>query len=98
MVSWGSNKGAILEALAGLEADGIPARLIQVHLLWPFPARELDALLESELLSGQPCRYVDHLVAKYNGRPMTCGEVSRALREIYQGTAERRIVLRNPYE
>ena len=114
MVSWGSNKGAILEALAGLEADGIPARLIQVHLLWPFPARELDALLESagtvvvvesnnsgqfaQLLSGQTCRYVDHLVAKYNGRPMTCGEVSRALREIYQGTAERRIVLRNPYE
>jgi 2-oxoglutarate ferredoxin oxidoreductase subunit alpha len=114
MVSWGSNKGAILEALAGLEADGIPARLIQVHLLWPFPARELDALLESagtvvvvesnhsgqfaQLLSGQTCRYVDHMVAKYNGRPMTCGEVSRALREIYQGTAERRIVLRNPYE
>ncbi|NLF10907.1 MAG: 2-oxoacid:acceptor oxidoreductase subunit alpha [Anaerolineaceae bacterium] len=114
MVSWGSNKGAILEALAGLEADGIPARLIQVHLLWPFPARELDALLEgagtivvvesnnsgqfAQLLSGQTCRYVDHLVAKYNGRPMTCGEVSRALREIYQGTAERRIVLRNPYE
>lgn len=114
MVSWGSNKGAILEALASLEADGIPARLIQVHLLWPFPARELDALLEgagtivvvesnnsgqfAQLLSGQTCRYVDHLVAKYNGRPMTCGEVSRALREIYQGTAERRIVLRNPYE
>lgn len=114
MVSWGSNKGAILEALAGLEANGIPARLIQVHLLWPFPARELDVLLESagtvvvvesnhsgqfaQLLSGQTCRYVDHLVTKYNGRPMTCGEVSRALREIHQGTAEQRIVLRNPYE
>jgi len=114
IVSWGSNKGAILEALDGLQADGIPARLIQVHLLWPFPAQELATLLENaepvvvvesnhsgqfaQLLSGHTCRTVDHLVVKYNGRPMTCGEVSRALREIHAGGAERRIVLRNPFE
>jgi 2-oxoglutarate/2-oxoacid ferredoxin oxidoreductase subunit alpha len=114
MVSWGSTKGAIVEALDGLLADGIRARLLHVHLLWPFPAQELAALLESadpvvvvesnhsgqfaQLLSGQTCRYVDHLVLKYNGRPMTCGEVLRALRDIHAGGAERRIVLRNPFE
>ncbi len=114
MVSWGSNKGAILEALDGLLAQGIPARLIQVHLLWPFPTQEISALLETadpvvvvesnqsgqfaQILSGQTCRYVDHLVLKYNGRPMTCGEVFRALRDIHDGGAERRIVLRNPFE
>jgi 2-oxoglutarate/2-oxoacid ferredoxin oxidoreductase subunit alpha len=114
IVSWGSNKGAIMEALDGLLAHGIPARLIQVHLLWPFPAQEIAALLESaspvvvvesnhsgqfaQLLSGQTCRYVDHLVLKYNGRPMTCGEVLRALRDIHAGNADRRIVLRNPFE
>ena len=114
MVSWGSNKGAILEALDGLLAGGIAARLIQVRLLWPFPAQEIAALLETadpvvvvesnhsgqfaQLLSGQTCRRVDHMVVKYNGRPMTCGEVLRALREIHDGGAERHIVLRNPFE
>jgi hypothetical protein len=38
------------------------------------------------------------LIVKYNGRPMTCGELVQALREIHAGTAGERIVLRNPYE
>jgi 2-oxoglutarate ferredoxin oxidoreductase subunit alpha len=114
VVSWGSNKGAILEALESLIADAIPVRLIQVRLLWPFPVAELASLLadagplvvvESNY-SGQFARLLcsltacqcDHLIVKYNGRPMTCGELSQALREIHAGTAGERIVLRNPHE
>jgi 2-oxoglutarate ferredoxin oxidoreductase subunit alpha len=85
-----------------------------VRLLWPFPAAELEHLLEgaqplivveenysgqfARLLRAQTGRYPDHLILKYNGRPMTCGELHRALHEIRSGTAGHRIVLRNPYE
>jgi 2-oxoglutarate ferredoxin oxidoreductase subunit alpha len=114
VVSWGSNKGAILEALEGLIADAIPVRLIQLRLLWPFPATEVAPLLAdakplvvvesnlsgqfAQLLCSQTACQCDHLVVKYNGRPMTCGELTQALRDIHDGTAEQRIVLRNPHE
>ncbi len=114
IVSWGSNKGAILEALEGFIADAIPVRLIQVRLLWPFPADELAPLLAeagplvvvesnysgqfAQLLCSQTACQRDHLIVKYNGRPMTCGELTKALHEIHAGTAGERIVLRNPHE
>ena len=114
LVSWGSSQGAILEAIEGLEAAGLDVRYIHVRLLWPFPATEIQHLLEgsqplivveenysgqfAQLLRAQTGRYPDHLILKYNGRPMTCGELHRALHEIRSGTAGHRIVLRNPYE
>jgi 2-oxoglutarate ferredoxin oxidoreductase subunit alpha len=85
-----------------------------VRLLWPFPATEVEQLLEgarplvaieenysgqfARLLRAQTGLYPDYLILKYNGRPMTCGELHRALHEIRAGTAGHRIVLRNPYE
>ena len=114
LVSWGSNKGAILEALEGLITEAIPVRLIQVRLLWPFPAGEIAPLLVdarplvvvesnhsgqfAQLLCGQTACRRDHLIVKYNGRPMTCGELTHALRQIHAGVAGERIVLRNPHE
>jgi 2-oxoglutarate ferredoxin oxidoreductase subunit alpha len=113
-VSWGSNKGAILEALERLAADGIAARLVQVRLLWPFPTAEMMPLLEganplvvvesnfsgqlAQLLREQTGRAGDCLVVKYNGRPMSGQELHRAFRSVHAGTGERRIVLRNSYE
>lgn len=114
VMSWGSNKGAILEALELLAADGIAARLVQVRLLWPFPAEELQPYLDSAVplvvaecnYSGQFARLLkectgrdtDYLVVKYNGRPMSGQALYEALKQIHAGQAERRIVLRNPYE
>jgi 2-oxoglutarate ferredoxin oxidoreductase subunit alpha len=114
IVSWGSNKGGILEALERLAADGIAARLVQVRLLWPFPTDELLPLLAdaaplvvvelnfsgqfAQLLREQTGRASDYLVVKYNGRPMSGQELHRALRDIHAGTSEPRVVLRNPYE
>lgn len=114
IMSWGSNKGAILEALERLQADGVSARLVQIRLLWPFPEREVLSLLEgasplvvvesnfsgqfARLLREATGRATDYLVVKYNGRPMSGQEVHRALKQIYEGTSEHRIVLRNPYE
>jgi len=114
LISWGSNKGAILEALERLAYDGIAARLVQVRLLWPFPTDELMPLLEgaaplvavelnfsgqfAQLLREQTGRECDHLVVKYNGRPISGQELYRALQRIYAGASERHVVLRNPYE
>lgn len=124
LVSWGSNKGAILEALEGLASlvtGGAPpltaARYIHVRLLWPFPREEIMPLLEganplivveenysgqfAQLLRAQTGRQHDFLIVKYNGRPMTCGELHRAIHQIRARPAAppgERIVLRNPYE
>jgi 2-oxoglutarate ferredoxin oxidoreductase subunit alpha len=113
LVSWGSNQGAILEALEGLAASGLEARYLHVRLLWPFPATEMEAQLVgadplivveenysgqfAQLLRAQTGFEPDYLVLKYNGRPITCGEIHRAVRQIRAGTASHRIVLRNPY-
>jgi len=114
IMSWGSNKGAILEALQHLAADGMAARLVQVRLLWPFPTEEIRPWLEAadplvvvesnfsgqfaQLLREQTGRANDYLVVKYNGRPMSGRELYRACKDIHAGTSEPRIVLRNPYE
>jgi len=114
ILSWGSNKGAILEALQRLAVDGVAARLVQVRLLWPFPADEIRPWLETaeplvvvesnfsgqfaQLLREQSGRASDYLVVKYNGRPMSGCELYRACKDIYAGTSESRVVLRNPYE
>jgi 2-oxoglutarate/2-oxoacid ferredoxin oxidoreductase subunit alpha len=114
IVSWGSTKGGILEALERLADEGIAARLVQVHMLWPFPTEEMMPLLDAatplvivesnfsgqlaQLLREQTGRASDYLVVKYNGRPMSGLELYRAFASVQAGTSERRVVLRNPYE
>src|SRR5919108_4900528 len=47
VVSWGSNKGGILETLERLAHDGIAARLVQVRIFLPFPTGGIMPLLEA---------------------------------------------------
>ena len=114
ILSWGSNKGAIIEAIERLEADDIDARLIQVRIMAPFPAEELEELLDgaaplvdvetnfsgqlAQVLRQHTGRRCDNLVVKYNGRPMSGREVYDALKRILDGAGEEKIVVRNPYE
>ncbi len=114
VVSWGSNKGGILEAIDLLDQQGISTRLVQVRLLWPFPTQEIAPLLATadplvivesnfsgqfaHLLRQQTGREADHLVVKYNGRPMSGGDLRRALKQIHEGQADKKVVLRNPFE
>jgi 2-oxoglutarate ferredoxin oxidoreductase subunit alpha len=114
IVSWGSNNGAILEAMERLREEGDSSRLIQIRLLWPFPVTEITPLLEhaaplivvesnfsgqlAHLIRAQTGYGTDYLVVKYNGRPMSGQELYRAFKSIHRGTGEYRIVLRNPYE
>ncbi len=114
ILSWGSNKGAILECLDLLEAQGISARFLQARLMKPFPTDEVTELLDSpgklviveanfsgqyaELLRAHTGITPDHLVLKYNGRPISAEELIKTLHEIREGDAPERIVLRNHYQ
>jgi 2-oxoglutarate ferredoxin oxidoreductase subunit alpha len=114
IISWGSNKGAMLEALRHLALGGIAARLVQVRMLWPFPTDEILPWLETakplvvvelnysgqlaHLLREQAGRASDYLVVKYNGRPMTGQEWYRTFTKIHVGGSAPRVVLRNPHE
>ncbi|MFQ5743190.1 MAG: 2-oxoacid:acceptor oxidoreductase subunit alpha [Acidobacteriota bacterium] len=114
ILSWGSNKGAILEAIERLEEENSEARLIQMRLLSPFPSLEIESLLESadplvaveanfsgqlaDVLRQHTGRECDKLVLKYNGRPMSGRELHQAFKQILEGTREQQIVLRNPNE
>ncbi len=114
ILSWGSNKGAILETLDLLEEEDAAARFIQARLMLPFPADEFSELLQdaaplvivesnfsgqfSQLLRQHTGIKPDHLIVKYNGRPISAEELVVAINEIRAGEAPARIVLRNPLQ
>lgn len=114
IMSWGSNKGVLLEAAQVLSRQSIPVRVIMLRLLWPFPTEEVTALIKSaqplvvmecnqagqlnRLLRENMGQGADHLILKYNGRPHTIEEVTDSLRQIYSGAAAANIVHQNRYE
>ena len=111
LVSWGSTKGAILDALDRLLAEGKKIKFIQIRLMHPFPAVLLEQMLENTkvlvdiemnytsqlglLLRQNLNRDANYRIVKYNGRPMSSSEVYNAIKRITNGDAPRRIVLEN---
>jgi len=95
LVCWGSSLGPVQEAVARLEGDKTPARMVHLSELWPFPAGAVaGALKGSKKLvmvemnaSGQLNRLLgqetgikaDHLVLKYDGAPFTPEYILRGL-------------------
>ena len=110
VVSWGSTKGAILDAMEWLKQDGISVNFLQVRLVNPFPTDYVTRLLSKAKkivgvemnYSGQlmgivrekTCIPIDQLVLKYNGRPMSSEELYDAIKMIREGKAPKRLVLR----
>lgn len=109
ILSWGSPKWAILEAMERLQEE-VKLKFIQVRLLWPFPKEEVEQQLKpaqkiiaiennfsgqlAGLLWQQTGMASDHLVVKYNGRPMSVDEVYGAIKEILTSReAPRKVVL-----
>ena len=109
VVSWGSTKGAILEALEKLSEEGNKMKLIQIRLLHPFPTETVKKFLKDakliidvemnytsqlgSLVQQNTGREIDYKIVKYNGRPMSTTEIYIALKAILSGNNERRIVL-----
>jgi 2-oxoglutarate ferredoxin oxidoreductase subunit alpha len=108
LVTWGSPKGPILDALPVLEERGIRANLIQVRLLWPFPAARVAELLGRArqaiviemnatgqlalLVRQQTGLDIPHRILKWNGRPISETEVVEAVAEVAQASS-REVVL-----
>ena len=111
VVSWGSTKGAIIDAMEWLKEDGISVNFIQIRLVNPFPTEYVTTLLSkakkivgvemnySAQLVGvvreQTCIPIEQLVVKYNGRPMSSEELYDAIKMIHEGKAPKRVVLRH---
>jgi 2-oxoglutarate/2-oxoacid ferredoxin oxidoreductase subunit alpha len=109
VVSWGSPKGAIIEALDMLKEEGLNAGLLQVRMILPLPVEEIKKALEDKKrvidiehnFSGQLGQVIkektgiapNYYILKYTGRPMTTTEVYDALKAVITGNAAKRQVL-----
>ncbi len=109
VVSWGSTKGAILDAMDVLEREGIKLGFLQIRLVSPFPAEPvMRALARAKAVVNVEMNFgaqmgglirektgIDptHRILKYNGRPMSSTELATALRAIARGKAPRKQVL-----
>ncbi|MGE5862545.1 MAG: 2-oxoacid:acceptor oxidoreductase subunit alpha, partial [Nitrososphaerales archaeon] len=110
ITSWGSTKGAILDTLDELNKEGIKIKFVQIKLLNPFPQQLLKKLLHSaktiiniemnyssqlaKLIKQNLQRDVDYEIVKYNGRPISCDEIYKVIKEIVKDNiGKRRIVL-----
>ena len=103
VLSWGSTKGAILDAMEWLKQDGISVNFVQVRLIDPFPTEYVAGILSkakkivgvemnfSAQLVGiareKTCIPIEQLVVKYNGRPMSAEELYDALKMVHEGKA-----------
>ncbi len=109
IVSWGSAKGPILDALDMLKKEGISVGFVQLKLLHPFPSDYVNFLLKDaktiidieanysgqlgKLFKQNTGRDIDYFILKYTGRAMTCTEVYDSLKKIVQNKANKREVL-----
>ena len=109
ILSWGSTKGAIIDAIDMLSRKGKAIGFLQIRLLHPFPTNEIlkyiknvRVLIDVEmnytsqlaaLVRQHTGREVDFKIIKFNGRPMSSSEIYSALETILEGKSERRIVL-----
>ena len=111
IISWGSTKGAILDMMEKLAAEGAKIKFIQVRLMNPFPSELVNSMLKGaktvidiemnytgqlgSLVRQHLGREVDFKIVKYNGRPISLDEVYNAVKRIMGGDAPRRQVLKS---
>ncbi len=109
VISWGSCKGPIQDAIKMLRDEGIRIGFIQVKLLHPFPSDYISSMLSpagtivdieanhsgqlGKIFKQGTGRDIDHYILKYTGRGMTCTEIYDSLKRIVHNEAKRREVL-----
>jgi len=109
VISWGSPKGAILEAMSKLGEEGFSLGFLQIRMIQPFPKEYVGKVLEGSRkiitvennYSGQLAEVVKEKtgmqanfhILKYSGRPMSTTEVYDALKRVLVDQAGERQVL-----
>ena len=109
IISWGSTKGPILDAISMLKKEGIDMGFIQIKLIHPFPTDLVKSLLKDTKIiidieanhSGQlgkifkqnVLKDINYSILKYSGRGMTSTEIYDSLKKIVENKADKREVL-----
>ncbi|MBU4319446.1 MAG: 2-oxoacid:acceptor oxidoreductase subunit alpha [Proteobacteria bacterium] len=96
LICWGSMRGAMVEAVNRLRADGLNCGGVHVVDMWPFPDAAVGDILRKakkffvveqnrsaqlgQLIRQQTGCQYTDAVLKYNGRPMCAGEITDAIK------------------
>ncbi len=105
ILTWGSPKGAILDAMEELKAKGISVQMVQVRLFSPYPSELMAKLLSGKkriiamennytaqgarLLTENTGIKPTHYVLKWNGRPMTKDEVVSSISDVVKNDTKK---------
>ena len=108
LISWGTNKGPILDAMERLSKDGIKVKFFQIRTFKPFPAKALnEAMNNSKVIIGIESnileqmrlitrmtilRDIPHMIVKYTGRTMYEQEIYFAVKEILEKDSRKVVV------
>lgn len=97
IVSWGSTKYPILQAIDYLKEDGIKVNFLQIHYISPFPSKTIEKLLKNKKVivvennqSGQIAGIIreetgiliENKILKYDGRPFFPSEIVKGVKNI----------------
>lgn len=105
VLSWGTTKGAIIEAIEPLKNKGIKIKFIQIKLLHPFPKNEVENLTKKAekiivvecnftsqlgaLLKESTGRGADHYLLKWTGRPISRTEIINGVEKVLKENIKR---------
>lgn len=108
LISWGSPKGTILDAMEVLKGEGIRANFLQIHLVSPFPSDFVAQVLSRARrrvnvemnYSGQLAQVIrektsltmDASILKWNGRAISQNEIVDGVKRILKDE-ESKVVL-----
>ena len=109
VVSWGSPKGAIIEALNQLKDEGYKLGFIQLRMIHPLPADYLKQMLSGKkriidvednataqlggIITEHTSIKPNFYILKYTGRPMMTTEVYEAIKAVLNDKAAEKQVL-----
>ncbi len=109
VISWGSPKGAIIEAINQLKDEGHKIGFMQVRMLLPLPSAYIREMLHNKkrvidvednhnaqlagVVTEKALIKPNYYILKYTGRPMMTTEIYRALKLILTDKAAERQVL-----
>ncbi|HEX4919935.1 MAG TPA: 2-oxoacid:ferredoxin oxidoreductase subunit alpha [Candidatus Bathyarchaeia archaeon] len=98
LVSWGSTKGPILDAIRLLEKEGIGVEFVQIRLVSPFPTETVKEKLSkaklvinieqnysaqmAEVIAEKTMIDIKNKIVKFNGRPMSQDEIYQGVKQI----------------
>ncbi len=105
IVTWGSSKLPVIDALEMLKADGIDIGVIQIRVFSPFPKSAISRLLANkqtiiavesnytaqagQIITENTGIMPTHCILKWNGRMITREEIYKSIRRIKSGASKR---------